>query len=175
MSAFPQAMPGETALVAPALRRRLACLVYETLIVLGLALATAAIVVFTLHAFGMDRQRGLLRTTIQAAEFAAITLYASWFWSAGRQTLPMKVWGLRIVTAAGRPLSFARAFARALLAWLWVLPAFLVAAAVRSSPHETGLLLCGWVLLWAGLSLTRRDRQYLHDALAGTRVISVPR
>lgn len=171
MSAHKEATPGGTAQLAPALRRRLACLAYEALILLGLALATAAIVVLTLHAFGIDRQRGLLHTTIQAAEFAVFTLYGSWFWSAGRQTLPMKVWGLRIVTAAGRPLSFARAFARALLAWLWVLPAFVVAAAVRSSPRETGLLLCAWVLLWAGLSLTRKDRQYLHDALAGTRVI----
>lgn len=158
-------------LVAPALRRRLACLVYETLILLGIALMTAAVVVFVLHGLGADRSAGARRTVMQAAEFTVLTLYGTWFWSAGRQTLPMKIWRIRIITASGEPLGPGRAVLRALLCWLWVLPVLILSALLHLSTQETSLLLGTWVLLWALAGQLRRDRQFLHDALAKTRLI----
>ncbi|OYV38848.1 MAG: hypothetical protein B7Z83_03195 [Thiomonas sp. 20-64-5] len=160
-------------LSAPPLRRRLACLIYEGLILLGIALFTAALVVFVLHLSGAEHNPHLLRPIMQWAEFAVLTAYGTWFWSAGRQTLPMKTWRIRVVTSAGAPLSMGRALWRALLSWLWILPALALSAALQPSPRNTGLLFCAGLLVWAASGLLRKDRQYLHDALAGTRLISV--
>ncbi|MDD4885839.1 MAG: RDD family protein [Thiomonas sp.] len=159
-------------LSAPPLRRRLACLIYDGLILLGVALFTAALVVFVLHAFGVEHNPRLLRPVMQWAEFGVLTAYGTWFWSANRQTLPMKTWRIRVVTTAGGPLSPGRALWRALLSWLWILPALALSAALQFSPRNTGLLLCVGLLLWAASSLLRKDRQFLHDTLAGTRLIS---
>jgi uncharacterized RDD family membrane protein YckC len=82
----------------------------------------------------------------------------------------MKVWKIALVTPNGAPLGFGRALWRAVLAWLWVIPALALAAALHLSPGETGWLLAAGILLWAGASLLRKDRQYLHDVLAGTRL-----
>ncbi len=158
--------------MAPPLRRRLACLVYEGLILLGVALCTAALVVFALRLAGVEGNVAVLRPVMQAAEGVVLTAYGAWFWSAGRQTLPMKTWRIEIVTAAGAPLSLRRALARAVLAWLWVMPALALSAALHATPRDTGLLLVAGVVLWAGTSMLRADRQFLHDALVGTRLRS---
>ncbi|MGC8509018.1 MAG: RDD family protein [Thiomonas sp.] len=160
-------------LIAPPLRRRLACLVYEGLMLLGIALFAAALVVFVLHLLGAEQNPHVLRPIMQWSEFTVLTAYGTWFWSAGRQTLPMKTWRIRVVTTAGTALSVGRALWRALLCWLWILPALALSAALHLGPRNMSLLICAGVLLWAATSLLRRDRQYLHDALAGTRLISV--
>ena len=105
-------------------------------------------------------------------EFAVLTGYGAGFWSGGRQTLPMKVWKIAVVTPTGAPLSVGRALWRAILAWLWVLPSLAVAAALHLSPGPTAGLVAAGILLWAGASQFRADRQFLHDGLAGTRLVS---
>jgi len=167
------AAPPPSILIAPPLRRRLACLIYEGLILLGIALFAAALVVFVIHLLGIEHKAHLLRPVMQWAEFTVLTAYGTWFWSAGRQTLPMKTWRIRVITSEGTALSVGRALWRALLCWLWILPALALTAALHPSPRNMGLLLSGSVLLWAATSLLRKDRQYLHDVLAGTRLISV--
>ncbi len=81
--------------------------------------------------------------------FVVLGLYFGWFWHRG-QTLAMSTWRLRLVDAAtGGPVSVGRALLRYMLSW-------------------PSLLLFGTGLLWA---LVDRDRQFLHDRLAGTRLI----
>ena len=66
----------------------------------------------------------------------------------------------------------ARAFVRYLAAWMWLMPA-LVAAGV-SGLHDArafGLLAAG-VLAYAGLALARPDRQFWHDVLCRTRLVT---
>ncbi|WP_298288729.1 RDD family protein [Thiomonas sp.] len=159
------------ALLAPPLHRRLASLLYEALILLGIALATAAAVLLALHALGVGQNGVLRRATLQAVEFCVLTAYGTWFWSAGRQTLPMKTWRIRVVSAGGGALGWRRALLRALLSWLWVLPALLLSAVLGLRPQQIGWAMCVGVAAWALLSFLRPDRQYLHDALAGTRLI----
>ena len=81
--------------------------------------------------------------------FATLLTYFVWFWSHGRQTLPMKTWHIRLVTRNGQALRPAQALWR----YLWCWPS---------------VLLGGIGLFWA---LVDRDRQFLHDRLAGTRLI----
>lgn len=158
-------------LTAPPLHRRLACLVYEALILLGLALAAAAAFNLLSALTGLARHHLAERIALQAFEFLVLTGYGAGFWSAGRQTIAMKTWRLRLVTPSGLALTFSRATLRAVLAWVWVLPPLALSAVLHLSPGRAGLLLCAWVFLWAATCLLRIDRQYWHDVLAGTRLV----
>jgi uncharacterized RDD family membrane protein YckC len=84
----------------------------------------------------------------------------------------MKTWHLRLVDRQGVALSQPRAAGRYLLSWLWFLPAL---AGAGLAGHTDG----GRVSLWlavgvvANIVLARLlpGRQYVHDWLAGTRLV----
>ena len=114
----------------------------------------------------MDSRRVLL----QAFLFVVFGIYFAWFWARG-QTLAMKTWHIRIVDRFGRPVSQGRAFLRYLLSWLWFLPPLAVLAPFGLAGGEMAVLVIGWVLVWALLSRFHPQRQFWHDALAGTRLV----
>jgi uncharacterized RDD family membrane protein YckC len=96
-------------------------------------------------------------------------LYCGWCWSEGRRTLPQKTWGLRLVDRDGRVVTWKRAMVR-YAAW-WLGPASAVAAYAvlqpSGHPHRAlALLALGYA--WA---IVDRDRQFLHDRIAGTRLV----
>jgi uncharacterized RDD family membrane protein YckC len=119
---------------------------------------------------GMDARRPLL----QAFLFIVFAIYFVWFWSRG-QTLAMKTWDIRLVDRQGRRVTQARALLRYLLCWLWFLPPLGLLAPFRLSAGEIGVLMIGWVLVWALLSRFHPLRQFWHDAWAGTRLVQAPR
>jgi uncharacterized RDD family membrane protein YckC len=85
--------------------------------------------------------------------FVVLGVYFVWYWRRGGQTLAMQTWRLKIVDGAdGRTASLGRCWLRYALAW-------------------PSVLLCGFGLLWA---LVDRDRQFLHDRLAGTCIVLLP-
>jgi uncharacterized RDD family membrane protein YckC len=114
------------------------------------------------------------RHALQAFLFVVFGIYFVWLWAKG-QTLAMKTWGIRVVDRSGHPITQARAFVRYLLSWLWFLPALAVVAAFQLSGAESVVLVIGWVVIWAILSRFHPDQQFLHDAMAGTRLVSSPR
>jgi uncharacterized RDD family membrane protein YckC len=116
---------------------------------------------------GMDDRRPLL----QAFLFLIFAIYFVWFWSRG-QTLAMKTWDIRLVDRNGRAVTQARALLRYLLSWAWFAPPLAALAPFRLTVAEIGLLLVGWVLVWALLSRFHPLKQFWHDALAGTRLVS---
>jgi len=118
---------------------------------------------------GMDARRPLL----QGFLFVVFAIYFVWFWARG-QTLAMKTWDIRLVDRAGRPVTQARALLRYVLSWAWFLPPMAVLAPFRLAAGEMAVLLIGWVLVWALLSRFHPERQFLHDALAGTRLVHAP-
>lgn len=115
----------------------------------------------------MDARRLLL----QAFLFVIFGIYFTWFWAKG-QTLAMKTWNIRVVDNQGRPISQKRALLRYALSWLWFLPPLAALAPFRLGGGETAVLLLGWVLVWALLSRFHPQRQFWHDALAGTRLVA---
>jgi uncharacterized RDD family membrane protein YckC len=119
---------------------------------------------------GMDVRRPLL----QAFLFIVFAIYFVWFWARG-QTLAMKTWDIRLVDRQGQPVTQSRALLRYLLSWLWFLPPLALLAPFRLSAGEIGVLMVGWVLVWAILSRFHPLRQFWHDAWAGTRLIQAPR
>ena len=114
----------------------------------------------------MDERRHLL----QAFLFIVFGIYFAWFWARG-QTLAMKTWNLRLVDVAGRPVTQLRALGRYALSWLWFLPPLAAIAPFRLSAGESVVILLGWVAVYALLSRFHPQRQFWHDALAGTRLV----
>lgn len=151
----------------PGFARRMACLVYEGLLLFGVV-AIAGYLYSTLT----QQRHALVGTTgLQAFLFVVIGIYFTWFWALGRQTLAMKTWHLRVMTRDGQPLSQTRALMRYVAAWLMFLPAlaFTALTGVRGGGATTLALLAGVVLYMLIARLTP-SRQYLHDLLCGTRM-----
>lgn len=114
----------------------------------------------------MDNRHGL-----QAFLFVIFGIYFTWFGAKG-QTLAMKTWNIRLVDALGQPIKQTRALWRYILSWLWFLPPLAVLAPFQVSGGETAVLVLGWVAVWAVLSRFQPQKQFWHDAFAGTRLVS---
>ena len=155
-------------LVTPGLPRRLACFVYEGVLLFGVVMVAGYLY------SALTQQRNALhgRHGLQAFLFVVLGIYFVWFWSHGGQTVAMKAWHVRLVTRDGRPLTQARALARYLLAWLWFVPALVTLwlADAAGGAVITVVLIAG-VLAYAALARLDRDRQYLHDVICGTRLV----
>ena len=130
---------------APALARRLASALYELLLVVALMF----IATFPFLAFLGDATHGWRRNLLQVWILLVVGAYFVWFWTRGGQTLPMKTWRIRLVRHDGAPVGTGRAIHRYLIAIL-------------------GTAALGLGFLWA---LIDRDRQFLHDLLAGTALV----
>lgn len=128
------------------LKRRFLSLVYESLVLAALLLAGALpVVILTRH-----WDHAIARPVLQFWLLLVCGLYYVWQWVRNGQTLPMKTWRLRLVTRNGSPLTTTR-------------------AALRYTVALASTLALGLGFLWA---LMDRDRLFLHDRLAGTRIIA---
>ncbi len=114
------------------------------------------------------------RHALQAFLLVVFGIYFTWFWAKG-QTLAMKTWHIRVVNAQGQALSQRRALLRYALSWLWFLPPLAASAAWQLPSAQTAVLTLGWVAIWALLSRFHPQRQFWHDAWAGTRLIDARR
>ena len=165
------AAPGSvpSSLVAPALGRRMACWLYEGMLLFAVVFM-AGWLFSTLGQMrsGMDPRRPLLQLFI----FIVFGVYFAWFWSRGRQTLAMKTWHIRVVDASGQPLTQQRAAWRYACCWLWFLPPMVALSPLHLGGRADALVILGWVALWALSSRLHPQRQFWHDALAGTRLVS---
>lgn len=102
--------------------------------------------------------------------FAVCAAYCVGLWSGGRRTLPMKTWRLELRTAAGHNVDPSTALLRYLACWIGPVLALAAAAALQPGGHgRWGLLLLGVTYAWA---LVDRERQFLQDRLAGTRLVA---
>ena len=163
------AQPG--ALPPASIRRRLAALVYESVLLFGVIFVAA--LAFSLV---MQARNGLTYRHLMSVWIAIVAgVYFVGFWHRGGQTLPMKTWRLRVVAANGAPLSAGRAIARYVLAWLWFLPPLALHPLLGLTLPQTLLIAGIWFVQWAATGRFDPLRQFLHDRLAGTRVVSVSR
>lgn len=111
------------------------------------------------------------RHALQAFLFLVFGIYFGWLWAKG-QTLAMKTWHIRVTDIQKQNISQARALLRYLLCWLWVLPPLMASWWFQLTRVETLVILPGWVVIWALLSLLHPRRQFWHDAMAGTQLVS---
>ena len=153
----------------PGLLRRMACWAYEGMLLFGvLFIAGYLFGTLTQTRNAMDNRHGL-----QAFLFLIFGIYFVWLWSKG-QTLAMKTWNIRLVDVQGRQVSQARALLRYLLSWIWLLPSLSLVWLLGLPAAGLVALVLGWVAIYATLSRFHPQRQFWHDALAGTRLISSP-
>ena len=155
-------------LIAPSLGRRMACWLYEGMLLFGVVFIAA-------YLFGtLSQTRNALdnRHALQGFLFVVFGIYFVWLWSKG-QTLAMKTWHIRVVDRHGRPLTQARALLRYALSWLWFVPSLAGIAPFKLTAAESSVLVLGWIAIWAVLSRFHPQQQFWHDALAGTRLVSL--
>ena len=162
--------PTNTPLQAPSLSRRMACWLYEGMLMFGVVfIAGYLFSTLTQTRHALDNRFGL-----QAFLFLVFGIYFAWFWSKG-QTLAMKTWDIRVVDVQGRAISQARGLLRYVCAWSWFVPPLLAGWLARVSAAETLVLVGGWVAIWAILARFHPQRQFWHDVFAGTRLVHVER
>ncbi|WP_439518848.1 RDD family protein [Hydrogenophaga sp.] len=152
--------------MAPSLRRRMACWLYEGMLMFGVVFIAG----YLFSTLTQTRNALDNRHAQQAFLFVVFGIYFTWFWAKG-QTLAMKTWHIRVVNRQGGAISQSRALWRYLLSWLWLLPPLALSSALQTSGAELSVLLAGWIVVWALLSRFHPERQFLHDALAGTRLV----
>jgi len=157
---------------APSIRRRLAALSYEALLILAVLLIAA----FPLAGFKGATLQGVPHLLAQAYFLCIAATYFTWFWRRGGQTLAMKTWRFRVTSTSGRPLTFVRALGRFGCAFLLYGPAIL-GLVLLFFPSRVSPAIAMWAflpmlatILWARFD---PDHQFLHDRMAGTRLVSV--
>jgi uncharacterized RDD family membrane protein YckC len=131
------------------LRRRIASMLYESLLLLGVLSVS-----FMLPhlALGMAYEIVLPGPVLFIHVFLVLGIYFVWYWRHAGQTLAMQTWKLKLVNRDGGPPATVQLLLRYCLVW-------------------PSLLLYGAGLFWV---LVDKDRQFLHDRLAGTCIIFVP-
>ena len=156
----------------PTVRRTLAALIYEGVLLFGVVFL-AGYLFSTLT----QQRNGLTHHNWLAAWVGLVVgVYFVWFWTHGGQTLPMKTWRLRVVGARdGGRLSVLRAVVRYVFAWLWFLPPLAVHPLFGLAVPQTLIVAVVWFVLYAAVGRVGVRRQFLHDRMAGTEVISLPR
>lgn len=167
-------MTAPTAPPPAGLSRRFAALVYELLLLTAIVLVTgfAALPLVSPGGGGALAVPGLpQRVILFCLLFAVLAWYFAWSWSRGRRTLPMKTWRLALVRADGGQVSVRTALARYLATWIG--PALAVAGYAVLRPTGLGAH-AAWLValnfLWAFVDPAR---QFLHDRIAGTRIVRV--
>ena len=149
---------------APRLRRRLACFVYDGVLLFGVVAAAGLV-----YALITNQRHALVGTHgLQAWLFVVIGSYFVWFWSRHGQTLAMRTWHIRVVTADGSAPTTGRAIARYLLCWMWVIPSL---ATLYFAELKSAGAIAATLIGYAALAWLHPSRQYWHDTICGTRLI----
>jgi uncharacterized RDD family membrane protein YckC len=157
-------------LTIPTLKTRLASMLYEAMLLFGVVFIAG----WLFSTLFQQRHALYLRHAMLVWQFLVLGLYFTWFWCHGGQTLAMKTWRIRLISAAdGLPLDWRRAGLRYLLCWMWFLPGMALAWSLGNEHWMMVLFPSLNFILWALAVYLDPARQFLHDRVAGTRLVSV--
>ncbi|MBL8511207.1 MAG: RDD family protein, partial [Betaproteobacteria bacterium] len=106
-------------MVVPSIKRRLAALPYEGLLLLAVVLIASFPAAGLKGAVLMGWPHFLYQTYL----FCVMASYFAWFWRNGGQTLAMKTWRFKVVDSLGAPIGAGRALRRFIFALLFFGPA----------------------------------------------------
>ncbi|WP_293398887.1 RDD family protein [Polaromonas sp.] len=151
----------------PSLPRRMACWVYEGLLMFGVVFIAG----YLFSTLSQTRNALDNRHALQAFLFVVFGIYFVWFWAKG-QTLAMKTWDIRVVDKSGAPITQKRALLRYVLSWIWFLPPLGISWFLGLPGTEAAVLALGWVGVWAVLARFQAQKQFWHDAWAGTQLVT---
>lgn len=155
--------------------RRAGALVYEMLLLAALVLIVGFLLAPLVspgagpaHALQLPSSAG--RLVSFSGVLVAAGVYCVWSWSDGRRTLPMKTWRLALRCDDGTTLDRRTAAKRYFACWIGpalAFGAYLVLKPMGQGAHAAWLI--GLNFIWA---VVDPERQFLHDRLAGTRIVS---
>ena len=123
----------------------MAALCYDALLLLALLAVLTALLIGLRGGAAIPPQTWWF----QGLVIGICTLFYSWFWTHGGQTLGMRAWRLHVRRADGRPVDWPAALARFAYAFVAWLP-------------------LGLGVLWCAIDARRRA---WHDTLSGTEVV----
>ena len=171
-TANPSAAPAPAVIGTPTVRRRVIAMVYEAF----LLIAVEALAVFIYIFVTGNRQGPAYRAGLMVFLFLVTAAYFVHAWSGSGFTLAMKTWRIKVVKVGAARVPFKNALIRYLLAWGWFAPA-LVVGAVLDLHHvkEWAIVLTLGLVAWGATAFLDKDRQFLHDRIAGTRLIALPK
>lgn len=170
-------MENSTFVVAtPSLKRRLISMVYESLLLAAVEIfAVAVYTLVTLNTHNFLTQLGL-----NLVVFVTAGVYFVHAWSGSGHTLAMKTWRIKVVKVGAMTVPKNVAVIRFVVSLGSIMPALVIihfaklmttSAGTRTS---IGILLAN-MILWAMTVYLDKDRQFLHDRVAGTRLIELPK
>ena len=173
LNALETLAPIPAPIMTPGIWRRIATIPYEGLLLLALLLI-ASFPVAGLKGYTLV---GVPHLFYQAYLFMVTSAYFIWLWCHGGQTLPMKTWRFAVVDQMGHSLTATRATIRFICALIFFGPAA-VGMVLLFFPDRVSPVVTLWTFLplvatiwWAKFD---PESQFLHDRLAGTRLINTP-
>lgn len=157
-------------LPTPSRLRRFAGMMYEGVLLFGIVFAAG----YVFDTLTESHDGSMFRPVRQLILFLVIGVYFLACWRGG-QTLPMRTWDIQLLDRAGQRPSMGRLLLRYLL--IWPLP-LLAALLVQGASMLTGYTSTDLLIVFAPFSVFiwtwfDRDGQFLHDRLAGTRLVDI--
>lgn len=145
---------GSTDKSTPSLLRRLAAMLYDTLLVLPLIMLSVALAMGVGHLVpGAETDTALDPNLVRVIALFTVIAFFCAFWVKSGQTLGMQAWRIKLVDFEGRVPGLPRSVARCL------------AAVLSATCFGLGYLWC----------LVDRRGRYWHDYLSGTELVLLPK
>jgi uncharacterized RDD family membrane protein YckC len=159
-------------IATPTVKRRLICMVYEAFLLTAVEALAMFIYLFATH----NQHTPTIDHGRNAVFFLVAAAYFIHSWTGSGHTLAMKTWRIKVVKLGYARVPFRAAAIRYLLAWGWFLPAIVVCYAFGLKSYgQVGAAMAVGIVAWALTAYFDKDQQFLHDRIAGTRMISLPK
>ena len=156
----------------PSIKRRLTAMVYETFLLLAVEMLAVALYLLVTG----NRHDPVFQHGLKFFLFLVTGAYFIHSWTDSGHTLAMKTWRMRLVADGHARVPLRTAALRYLLAWGWFLPALAVCAAFGlKGKTEIAVALAIGIVAWSLTALLDKERRFLHDRLAGTRLVQLPK
>jgi len=156
----------------PSIKRRLTIMVYETFLLLAVEMLSVALYLLVTQ----NSHAPLAGHGLKIFLFLVTGAYFVWCWTDSGHTLAMKTWRVRLTGPGQGRVSMKTAALRYLLAWGWFLPALAACGLLGlKGKAEVSVAVAIGIAAWALTAFLDKDRQFLHDRLAGTRLVQLPK
>ena len=159
-------------IATPTVKRRLICMVYEAFLLTAVEALAMFVYLFATH----NQHTPTIDHGRNAVFFLVAAAYFIHSWTGSGHTLAMKTWRIKVVKLGYARVPFRAAAIRYLMAWGWFLPAIVVCYAFGLKSYgQVGAAMAIGIAAWAMTAFFDKDKQFLHDKVAGTRMISLPK
>jgi len=146
-------------------------MVYEAVLLFGVLFAAELLFLVATQSFNPSA----LHFWENLYLFVILGIYFTYFWGHGGQTLPMQTWHIKVVSKDAQRVTLKQSCIRYVAAWMWLLPALAIIEFLKPGLWPGIALFIAGMVGWALTSRFDENGQFLHDKLAGTQVVSVPK